>query len=238
MIKAILPILGLAAVLLVAGGLFFYMQHSPTFEVTHVGVKGHVRIDPVALVKALHIPPHTNIFAIQPDVLQARVEALRWVKSAQVYRHFPNQLSIHLIERTPVALVKLDELRQIDSDGVVLGGLDTNSTRELPIMTGALVEQMQLDGENPEIRQAMQAITALKDSGQPFFQAVSKIRLESLDNATFFGRDEMPEIRVSLRDVSPILQRLTTIAAELQPAQIAAIDLRFDKRIIVTPNKS
>jgi hypothetical protein len=64
---------------------------------------------------------------------------------------------------------------------------------------------------------------------------VRKIRIEGLENVTVFSADSALEIRLSLLDYQQSLQRLDRIYSELQPDTLAAIDLRFEKRVIITP---
>ena len=238
MIKTIVPVLCIAVILTVFGGLLFYMQTSPRFEISRIGIRGNSRLIPESIVAQLNIKPHTNIFQVQLDAIRQKLESMRWVKKAEVYRNFPNKLSIILTERIPFALVKLDELHLVDLDGVVLGSLASGSAIRLPIITGAFVENINLKGENPQLAQALHAIYELIHSPNPLLKNIRKIRIECLENATFFSNDSSLEVRVSLLHYRQSLQRLEKVYPGLQPENLASIDLRFDKRIIVRLNKS
>jgi cell division protein FtsQ len=238
MVKTIIPVLCIAAILSVLGGLLLYMQTSPRFEVVRIGIRGHARLTPESIVEQLNIQSHTNIFQIQLDTIQQKLESMQWVKKAEVYRNFPNKLNINLSERTPFALIKLDELHLVDQDGVVLGALASGSAIRLPIITGAFVDHINLKGENPQLGQALHAIYELMHSPNPLLKNIRKIRIECLENATFLSNDSFPEVRVSLINYQQNLQHLEKVYSELKLENLASIDLRFDKRIIVTPNKS
>lgn len=214
------------------------MQTSPRFEIERIGVRGHSRLVPQAVVKHLNIPPHTNIFQIQLDKIRQQLETLQWVKKAEVYRNFPNKLSIRLTERTPFALVKLDELHLVDLEGVILGIPASGSAIHLPIITGAFVENIDLQGENPKLGQALHAIDVLMHSSTPLFKNIRTIQIQSLENTIFFSNDPGPELRVSLTNYQKNLQYLKRVYSELYVKNLASIDLRFEKRIIVSLNKS
>ncbi|MBD3309416.1 FtsQ-type POTRA domain-containing protein [candidate division KSB3 bacterium] len=237
MVKKILPGLGIIALLVVSGGLLFYMQSSPRFEIARVGIRGHSHLTPEMIVNRLNLQPHTNIFQVRLDLLEKQLEALTWIKRAQVYRNFPNKLSIAITERTPFALVKLDELHLVDREGVVLGALTSGDALHLPILTGSLVEQIAMDRTNPQLGEALHEIAALLNSSTPWLTNIRKIEIECLENVTFFPHDQSPEIRMSLRNYQDNLPRLEQIASDLPEENIASIDLRFDRRIVVTPKK-
>jgi cell division protein FtsQ len=237
--KTVIPVMSFVAILLLSVCLLMYMRTSSRFEITRVGVRGNSRLVPESLVAYLNIQPHTNIFQIQPDAIQKRLETLQWVKTVKVFRNFPDKISIDLTERTPFALLKLDQLHLVDKDGVILGALASGSPITLPIINGTFTENLDIDGENPKLQQALHAIHELMNTSLPLFQNIRKIQIRSLENATFTSYDpSYPEIRVSLVDYNQNLQRLQRIYTMLHPETLAYIDLRFDRRIIVKSNKS
>lgn len=237
--KTVVPIISVVVILLISAGLLVYMKTSPRFEITRVGVRGNSRLVPELIVEYLSIPPHTNIFQIRPREIQQQLEKLPWVKTAKVFRNFPDKISIVLTERTPFALLKLDKLHLVDKEGVVLEAFASGNTIPLPIITGTFVEHIDVDGENPKLRQALHAIHEIMNTSLPLFENVRKIRIQSLENATFISTDpSYPEIRLSLADYSQNVQRLQQLYPTLNLKNLAYIDLRFDRRIIVPANKS
>ncbi len=233
--KTVVPVISLVVFLAVCGGIGWYVQNSSTFEIVTLGIRGHARLSPQSIVEHLNIPPHTNIFRVRLHDLQQQLESMTWVKKAEIFRNFPNKLSIHLIERTPFALIKRDELRLIDQDGVILGSLASGSVIRLPIITGTFIEEVELEDGSPQLQQALYAINSLTHSSCPLLRHVRKIRIDCLENVTFFSADSPLEVRLSLLDYQQSLQRLNTIYSELQLETLAAIDLRFEKRVIITP---
>ena len=232
--KTVIPAVSVVAIVLVSACLLLYMRTSSRFEITHVGIRGNSRLSPEAIVEYLNIQPQTNIFQIQLDEIQQRLESLQWVKTANVYRNFPNKISVDLTERIPFALVKLDQLHIVDKEGVVLGALASGSAITLPIITGKVVEQIDIEGENPTLRQALQAIHELMNASPPVFQHIRKIQIQSLENATFISHDpDLPEIRISLVEYNQNVQRLQQIYPTLSLENLAYLDLRFERRIIV-----
>jgi cell division protein FtsQ len=237
--KTVISVVSSLVILFLSGCLLVYMKTSPRFEITRVGVRGNSRLVPESIVEYLDIQPHTNIFQIRLDDIQKRLEALQWVKTVKVFRNFPDKISIDLTERTPFALVKLDKLHLVDRDGVILEALTSGNAITLPIITGSFVEQIDPKGENVKLRQALHAIHDLMNKSLPAFKNIRKIQIQCLENTTLLSSDpSYPEIRISLVDYSQNVQRLQRIYPTLHLEELAYIDLRFDKRIIVTSNKS
>jgi cell division septal protein FtsQ len=235
--KTLIPLAGVIGLVAALVSLVVYMQNSSAFEITYIGIRGNMQLDPEDLVKHLNIKPHTNIFQIQLDEIQKRLETLQWVKTATVFRNVPNKLRIDITEREPFALVKLDQLHIIDKDGVVLGALASGSPITLPIMTGNMIESMNADGENPQLQQALRAIDRLMQTSPPVVKDVRKVLIQSLENATIISYDPAyPEIRVSLRDDAASaknIEQFQQIAPTLQVKEAEYIDLRFGELIIV-----
>ena len=237
--KTLLPVVSGVGILVVLAGLLIYIQTAPTFDVTHIGVRGNMRLRPEEIAEHLNIPPHTNIFQIQLDEIQKRIETLQWVKTATVFRNVPNKIRVDIVEREPFALVKLDQLHIIDKEGVILGALASGSAITLPIITGKLVEQLMVDGENAQFQQALLAIDQVLQASPPVVNDVRKILVHSLENVTFMSYDaSFPEIRLSLADYASGIQRLQHMYPTLYEQDVAYIDARFDRRIIVLTNKS
>ena len=237
--KTVIPVVSMVVILCSVGGLLAYLRTSPRFELTRVGVGGNVRLTPESIVACLELPPQVNIFRIHLEALQTRLAALPWIKTVNVFRNLPDKISIELTERTPYALVKLDKLYLVDNEGVILEALASGSEITLPIITGRFVEQLDLQGENGKLRQVLQSLGELMQAAPPMFQNIRKVQIHSLENVTLFGAaPAAPEIRVSLVNYHQNVERLQRLYPTLPLAELAYIDLRFDRRIIVKANKS
>ena len=237
--KAVVPVVSVLVLFVMCGVTLYYMQTSARFDITKVRVKGHARLKPEMIVEELNLQPHTNIFQISLALLQQKLEGMTWVKAAKVYRNFPNKLTVDITERAPCALVKMNELHLVDEEGVVLGVLASGSAIRLPILTGAFIaEHVRPEGKNPELQQALQALIAFQASRHPLLQHIRKMSIDCLENVTVYGADATPVVQISLAEYQESLRRLEKIYPELQLERLAAIDLRFDKRIIITPKNS
>ena len=91
---------GLAA--LVALGVV--LLHTPLFEAKVVTVTGsHPNTTEVAILQAAGLEHHPPLVSVDPAAAAARVERLPFIASAQVSRHWPDGVVVHVTERVPVA---------------------------------------------------------------------------------------------------------------------------------------
>jgi cell division protein FtsQ len=91
----------LGVVALVALGVA--LLHTPWFGAKVVTVTGaHPNTPDLAIVTAAGLLHHPALINVDPDPTAARVESLPFIASAQVTRHWPDGVTIHVTERVPV----------------------------------------------------------------------------------------------------------------------------------------
>ncbi len=102
-----------------AGKFFVLSTARAGFVVSNVLVIGHRNVPEHVIFGALAIRPGTPLASVDLSAARARVEALAWIRSAELRRRLPDQLQLRIYEREPVALwqrgsdfVLIDELGQ------------------------------------------------------------------------------------------------------------------------------
>ena len=92
-------VLGLAALVALGVGLL----HTPWFKANVITVTGVHPNTPVApIVDAAGLAHHPPLISVDPGPAAARVDSLPFIASAQVTRHWPDGVTIHVTERKPV----------------------------------------------------------------------------------------------------------------------------------------
>ena len=77
--------------------------HTPVFGARVVKVTGaHPNTPLTAIVTAAGLDHHPPLISVDPGPAAARVESLPFIASAQVTRHWPDGVTIHVTERKPV----------------------------------------------------------------------------------------------------------------------------------------
>jgi cell division protein FtsQ len=92
----------------------------------------------------LNLPKDTNIFLINKQALEQRVENEPAVKEVRLYRRLPNTLIVRVIERKPELILETSKaLYEVDSEGVpyrIAKKVDSS----LPLITCGMVGSIRL----------------------------------------------------------------------------------------------
>jgi cell division protein FtsQ len=108
------------------------------FALREVTVLGGERTTPESASAALALAKGGSIFNVRPDAARARLLMLPWVADAEVQRHFPDTVMVHLIEKRPFALWKTgNELSVVERSGAVITKVQENLFGHLPVIAGA-----------------------------------------------------------------------------------------------------
>jgi cell division protein FtsQ len=94
--------LGVLALVALAGGLL----HTPWFGAKVVTVTGvHPNTSDRTIMTAAGLLHHPALINVDPVPTAARVKSLPFIASAQVTRHWPDAVTIHVTERVPVMVM-------------------------------------------------------------------------------------------------------------------------------------
>jgi len=90
-----------------------------TFVVDQLKIKGRfINLKPQHIENIVHDKMIGNFFAIELDQIKVSIEAIDWVQNADVRREWPNSLSVHVTEHTPVMRWNKDQW--LNSQGEVI----------------------------------------------------------------------------------------------------------------------
>ncbi|GAA2906912.1 hypothetical protein Acy02nite_12010 [Actinoplanes cyaneus] len=118
-LRAALPWLVGAGVLLVAGAVVWLVYGTAVFGVRTVEVAGTQTIDPAQVRAAAAVPERRPLARVDLGEVGARVRGLAPVDKVTVTRSWPSTVRIEVVERVAVAAVPVDgRFTLIDDDGV------------------------------------------------------------------------------------------------------------------------
>lgn len=128
----------------VLGGHWLYTElvSAEFLEIRTVDVSGGERVKAEDLISASGIRPGQNILSFSAGNAEVSLRMNPWVRTARVTRRLPDTVKIDVVERVPIALVKLDGLFVMDSEGVIFKRLSNADAVDLPIVTGFSAEVM------------------------------------------------------------------------------------------------
>lgn len=100
-LRVVLATTGAVGALCLAYGI----TRSPLLDLDEVRVVGAVNTDVDELRRAGGLDGRPQLADVDPVAVATRVERLAWVQEAHVVRHWPGDVEIAIVERTPVAAV-------------------------------------------------------------------------------------------------------------------------------------
>ena len=107
------------------------------FGVKRVTVNGRLHATDAAITAALGAGPETMMLSFDTDAAKARLEAVPWIRHAQVMRLLPSTLQVVIEERTPYAVWQTQgQTYVVDAEGVVLAPALREAYVNLPLVVG------------------------------------------------------------------------------------------------------
>lgn len=197
---------------------------SPAIE--RIDIAGAPRGKARQVRAALGVEPGEPVLSFDADAARSRLEALAWVREAQVRRLLPGTLEVRLVTRRPYAVWQDDgRLRVIDRAGIVLADARGSDLAALPLVVGA--------GANLHAS----AFLALMDA-RPALRARMRAAVRVADRRWNIRLLNDIDVRLPENDVAAALDELAALdeASGLLNRDIAAVDLRLADRVTIRLN--
>ncbi|MFZ5894360.1 MAG: cell division protein FtsQ/DivIB [Myxococcota bacterium] len=162
--------LGIGAVvgtsLLVAASAHRYALTSPRFSVKNLVVSGSTRFREGEVRELAGIGPGSNIFALDPKLVEARLLQNPWISQASVNRKLPSTLEVQLKQRDATAIAAIGErLYLVSKEGEPFKQVESGDPYDLPIVTGLRAENLQRD-RSRELERLGIALEVLRQYGR------------------------------------------------------------------------
>ncbi|HEX2448434.1 MAG TPA: cell division protein FtsQ/DivIB [Methyloceanibacter sp.] len=193
------------------------------FGVKRITVSGQLHATDASITAALDAGPNTMMLGFDTDAAKARLEALPWIRHAQVMRLLPSTLQVVVEERTPYAIWQnKGQTYVVDAEGVVLAPALREAYASLPLVVG--------EGAGKSAAQLYDQLIPYDDLKQ---KLVAAIRVG--DRRWTLKLASGLEIMLPDDNVGEALASLTKLdrQRELLKRDIAAVDLRLLDRITV-----
>jgi cell division protein FtsQ len=193
------------------------------FGAKRIIVEGQQHTTDAEITAALKAGPDTMMLGFDTDAAKARLEAVPWIKHAQVMRLLPSTLQVQIEERVPYAIWQTHgQTYVVDAEGVTLAPALREAYPDLPLVVG--------DGA-PKAAPAL--YEELKPYGDLEKQMIAAIRVG--DRRWTLKLVSGLEIMLPDDNVDEALASLTKFDKErgLLKRDIALVDLRLLDRITV-----
>jgi cell division protein FtsQ len=193
------------------------------FGVKRVTVEGQLHATDAEITAALKAGPDTMMLGFDTDAAKARLEAVAWIRHAQVMRFLPSTLQVVIEERTPYAIWQKDgQTYVVDNEGVVLTRALRDAYPDLPLVVG--------DGAAKNASQLFAVLVR-----HPDFKEKMMAAIRVGDRRWTLKLKSGVEVMLPDDSVDEALTSLTKLEQEhgVLERDIAAVDLRLLDRITV-----
>lgn len=170
----------------------------------------------------------TPMLGLDLEQIKAEVELLPWVETATVSRQYPDNLFVHIIERTPYALWQENgEVWLIDAGGAKITQSDLGQYFNMPFLVGAGAPEHFAALENilssvPSLSQKVDALVWVGDRRwDVMFTSGARLRLPEV-SANYSPKQAWQRFGQLNRD------------HQLLSREVAVFDMRLSDRMIVT----
>ncbi len=233
-----IAVLAIAAI--AGAGLLVWMAVSFTyasmFRIDRVVVQGNQRLataDVRALVEG--IDEH-SIFHVDLEEYRTRLLDSPWVADAALWRVFPSTVEVHVTERSPLAVARLNQhVYLVDATGTIIDAAGPQYREyDLPIVDGLLVDEPAGVRADPRKIQLLERLFADLTARDGLFKRVSQVDVTDARNAVVVLEGEQARLMLGDRDFVARLQRYFEAAPGIRE-HVRAIDyydLRFDRMFV------
>jgi cell division septal protein FtsQ len=226
--------------LLLIGGIFYLVHESYLFLISwdNLEVKDIVIVCPNSEVEQeiqqnLENINLGNILLFDIGHLQDVVAAHRWVKEARIRKILPSTLKIEIKDRTPLALVKKENLYLIDEEGILLEEIESREKFDLPLLVDS--NNFQKDYKE-KLELAWECLRSLSPSEK---EQLDVLDLSEYENITVQLKKKNTKLILGNDQFSQKLKTFQKYSARLEKfGSLKYADLRFPDRIIIKPSKN
>jgi len=242
-LKIVLAVLAVAGALAVCAlALCSYGEHSWRFRIrsgSNIEIAGTQAVARRQVMEVFAGDVGRNIFSVPLEERRRQLEAIPWVESATVIRLLPDRLRVDLIERTPVAFVRLgSRIALLDGNGVVME-LPRSRKYSFPVVKG-LSESEPLSARTARMQMYSALMRELDSEGAHYSADLSEVDLSDSEDVKVMVADPAGAVLVHLGS-SDFLRRYKIYLAHLQEwrqqfQKVESVDLRYERQIIVNPD--
>jgi cell division protein FtsQ len=171
-----------------------------------------------------------SVFAVPVDERRRRLLAIDWIEDASVLRIWPDRLSVHVRERSPVAFVFLRSgVLLIDSQGVLLDP-PPQAQFTFPVLSG--VREDETDEQRHE---RVRAMLRVQDELGYLAKDISEVNVADVDNIRVVAQVDHRAVELILGDgnYARRFQNFLNHYPEIRKRspEVKTFDLRLDDRI-------
>jgi len=211
-------------------------------RVTRIAVSGNVRLSRGEIVALLDGVRGQSMVTTNLEGWRQKLLTSPWVADAAIRRVLPGTLAVTVAERQPMGIARLGgDLYLIDHRGVVVDQFGPNYAElDLPLIDG-LASAPRSGGPlvDPDRAALAARLLAALQGRLDLARRISQIDVSDLRDAVVVLKDDTALLRLGEEAFVERLQSYVELAPALRERveNIDYVDLRFDERVYVKPQK-
>ena len=219
-----------------------YLGRAPLFALNALEVEGLQILDGDDVLAASGLAVGTNIFTVDLQEVEQRLEEVCWIERVLVVRKPPDRLGVEIVERRRAAWVELGAIYGISRDGVLLpqdrAAGEPEQVLNLPVISGLETEGdslwLGMEVRDPALTALLRWWEEATVADAEFCLNVVGIEPLKGDGAKLQMADGL-EVRLPLDRVERRLQTLRRLLPHVyrEYAAPAYVDLRFAGQAVV-----
>ncbi len=240
-------VLGIAAIIVLAIAIRNFLDHDPRFRIdsaSNIQIVGNSEVTRPELLAVFGSDIGRNLFFIPLATRRAGLERLPWVEHATIMRLLPNQLRIAVIERVPIAFVRVgNQIDLLDHDGVVLSMPASAMAAHhysFPVVSG-IAPGDPLSAREPRMRLYQRFLADLDSSGERISEQLSEVDISDPEDVKALMPAQGSDLLLHFGD-QDFLARFRAYQAHRdewrqQYPHLASIDLRDAPQVVLGMQK-
>jgi len=236
-IRVAFQLLLLSFFLFIGHWVYVHLLSDPYFRVREVEVEGGRKIPREVLLSLTVMEGMPNLFSVKLKDVVKRLESHPWIEQVRVRKVFPHKIVIQVEERKPMAIIQLEELYYVDTQGEIFTPVGDRDEYNYPYVTGLSRRVLEKDPVEAKrlIAKALELLRIVSQEKVPPLEEISEIHMEKVFGIHCFTKAEGVEVKMGWEDFEEKLKRLPLIWSDLRRRgfSAASIDCSDLKRMVV-----
>jgi cell division septal protein FtsQ len=226
-IRVALQLLLLSCFLLIGHWVYVHLLSDSYFRVREVEVEGGRKIPKETLRSLTVMEGMPNLFSVKLKEVVKRLESHPWIEQVRVRKVFPHKIVIQIKERKPMAIIQLEELYYVDTQGEIFTPVGDRDEYNYPYVTGLTRRALERDPEEAKrlIAKALELLRFVNQGKVPPLGEISEIHMEKTFGIQCFTKAEGVEVKMGWEDFEEKLKRLPLIWSDLQKRRLSAVSI-------------
>jgi cell division protein FtsQ len=189
------------------------------------------------------IPKQARLFDVDLQAVQRRLLTSPFIEGASVRRNVPDEVTIEIDEREPVAALSTDRMLLVDAAGTVLPSVRLAETGDLPLITGAVPAAECVPGKkivSPAVRDALLVLDLARAISDECYRRISDVAVGTGDYLILHTSEFGVPVILGRDDLAGQMVKFDGFWREIVyprgAANLQYVDLRFGENVVVRWN--